>query len=242
MQHLNIDVRAALGLSPEDVAVSLIVPTHNEARGLRRLLPAIPAVVDEVIIVDWASTDDTKDVVSYIRPDAIFVSQTGRGKGAAIKQGLSLAKGQILITCDGDGSMDPLDMLDALNMLLGDAYDFVKGSRCKPGGGSSDFTRWRAFGNNILTWCANQIADMSWTDITYGFNAYHRRVLPMTEGLADGFAFEIQLAARLSRSNLKIGEFTSWESPRVGGESKLNSVRDGLRILRVLWTERQRRD
>lgn len=240
MKHLDIDVRKALGLGPEEIAVSLVVPTHNEARGLRRLLPAIPSVVDEVIIVDWESSDDTRDVVSYIRPDAIFLEQIGRGKGSAIKRGLAQARGQILITCDGDGSMDPLDMLDALNMLLGEGFDFVKGSRCKPGGGSSDFTRWRAFGNNVLTWCANQIADMSWTDITYGFNAYHRHVLPMTEGLADGFAFEIQLAARLSRSDFKIGEFTSWESPRVGGESKLNSVRDGLRILRVLWDERQR--
>ena len=69
MQHLNIDVRAALGLQPADIAVSLVVPTHNEARGLRRLLPAVPSVVDEIIIVDWASTDDTRDVVSYIRPE-----------------------------------------------------------------------------------------------------------------------------------------------------------------------------
>jgi glycosyltransferase involved in cell wall biosynthesis len=240
MEHLRIDVHGALGLKPEEIAVSLIVPTHNEARGLRRLLPAIPSVVDEIIIVDWASTDDSRDVIEYIRPDAIVVEQEGRGKGAAIKQGLALAKGHILVTCDGDGSMDPLDMLDALNMLIGDNFDFVKGSRCKPGGGSSDFTKWRNFGNNVLTWCANQIADMNWTDITYGFNAYHRRVMPVTEGLADGFAFEIQLAARLSRSDFKIGEFTSWESPRVGGESKLNSIRDGLRILRVLIHERNK--
>jgi glycosyltransferase involved in cell wall biosynthesis len=196
--------------------------------------------VDEVIIVDWNSTDDTEDVVRYIRPDAILVQQEGRGKGSAIKQGLALAKGQIIITCDGDGSMDPLDMLDALDMLLNQGFDFVKGSRCQPGGGSADFTKWRAFGNDLLTWCANKLAHMSWTDITYGFNAYHRRVMPMTVDLADGFAFEIQLAARLSQSSFKVGEFVSWESPRVGGESKLNAIRDGVRILRVLWDERHR--
>ena len=137
--------------NPQHFKISVVIPCLNEARGLRRVLPAIPDIVEEVLIVDGGSSDDTIAVAAEILPSAIILRQKGRGKGSALKEGTVCASsGSIVITMDGDGSMDPGDIRVAAEALLAGA-DFVKGSRVLPGGGSSDFTLIRKVGNSALT-------------------------------------------------------------------------------------------
>jgi glycosyltransferase involved in cell wall biosynthesis len=193
-------------------------------------------VISELIIVDGASTDDTCAVACALRPDAIVITQSGRGKGNAIKDGLALARGDIIVTMDADGSMRPEDIPRFIERLL-DGHDFVKGSRELPGAGSDDFTRVRRLGNSGLTWIANRIFGTEYTDLTFGFNAYWRRALRNPECLADGFQFEIQAAVRAGKAGLRTSEVSTYEDARVGGQSKLNAWSDGWAILRLIVGE-----
>ncbi len=226
----------SLGSERQAPQVSLILPALNEADGLRAVLPRIPSIVDNVIVVNGPSTDDTVEVVHKLRPDALLVQQTGRGKGNALKHGLAVADGDIIVTMDADGSMNPEDIVLFVTQLLQGA-DFVKGSRSLPGGGSSDFTRLRRFGNDVLTRIANVIFGASYTDITYGYNAYWRSTIRHLGRLADGFEFEIQAAVRATTVGMRTAEVPAHEPARVGGESKLNPVSDGIAILKVLVAE-----
>src|ERR1035437_10904609 len=79
----------------EEVTVSVIIPTLNEAGNLPYVLNTIPRWVDEIIIVDGRSRDDTERVAKVLRPDVRIVKQTQRGKGAAIRVGFEAAKGDI---------------------------------------------------------------------------------------------------------------------------------------------------
>jgi glycosyltransferase involved in cell wall biosynthesis len=216
--------------------VSLILPALDEAEGLRVVLPRIPDVVDDVIVVNGPSTDDTLEVVRALRPDALVVRQSGRGKGNALKHGLAVADGDIIVTMDADGSMQPEDIALFVRKLL-DGADFVKGSRSLPGGGSSDFTLIRRIGNDGLTRLANAIFGAAYTDITYGFNAYWRSTIRHLGQLADGFEFEIQAAVRATTVGMRTAEVPTHEPARVGGVSKLNPISDGIAILRVLLME-----
>jgi hypothetical protein len=224
---------AARGAKPR---VSLILPALNEADGLSVVLPRIPDIVDDVIVVNGPSRDRTEEVIRSLRPDAIIVQQLGRGKGNAIKHGLAVADGDIIVTMDADGSMNPEDIhafIDALN----DGADFVKGSRILPGGGSSDFTWLRRLGNDGLTRLANVVFGATYTDITYGFNAYWPWTIRHLGRLADGFEFEIQAAIRAVVVGMRTAEVPTLERARVGGVSKLNPFVDGMAILRVLAAE-----
>ena len=122
------------------------MPTLNEGPNLAQFLPRIPLWVDEVLVIDGASTDDTEDVVRRTRPGARFIVDPTPGKGAALKRGFAEATGDIIVTIDGDGSMDPAEIPRFVGALLAGA-DYVKGSRFVQGGGSDDLTTVRRLGN-----------------------------------------------------------------------------------------------
>ena len=223
-------------LRQRGISVSVVIPALNEADGLALILPMIPPLVSELIVVDGGSTDDTVQIIRRMYPSAVRIRQRGRGKGDALKAGLAAATGDIVVTMDADGSMNPDDIIPAVGALL-DGCDFVKGSRALDGAGSGDFSPLHRFGNWALTALSNFVFDAGYTDITYGFNAYWRRVMLNADTLSDGFEFEIQAAIRASRSGLMTAEVPCFESPRAGGASKLSPMRDGWAIARILAVE-----
>src|SRR6266496_2572836 len=90
--------------------VSVVIPTFNEEKNLRFVLPYIPDWVYEVIIVDGHSTDFTREVACAMRSDVRIVEAQERGKGVALCTGFNAAEGDIIVMMDADGSMNPLEM------------------------------------------------------------------------------------------------------------------------------------
>jgi glycosyltransferase involved in cell wall biosynthesis len=217
-------------------SVSLVIPALDEAHGLRVILPRIPPIVGQLIVVDGGSKDATVDVVREMAPHATVIRQAGRGKGDALKCGIAAARGEIIVTMDADGSMNPEDIhLFVAELLSG--MDFVKGSRVLPSAGSADFTRLRHIGNAALTWVGNMVFGSHYTDLTFGFNAYWRPTIEHLGALAEGFEFEIQAALRAASVGMRTSEVPTYEPARVGGASKLNPFTDGLAILRIILSE-----
>ncbi len=219
--------------------VTVIIPTHNEARNLPFVLRELPELVTEVILVDGASTDATIEVAMLLRPDVIVLQQPGRGKGDAMRVGVARSHGEIVVLMDGDGSTDPHEIEFFVAALISGNADYVKGSRYLSGGGSEDFTRVRNVGNWLLNSCANLLYRTHFSDFCYGFNAFWRECIPFIPIECDGFEVEAQLNCRAVRSNLRIIEVPSIERPRRHGTSHLMPLRDGWRILRTILRERQ---
>ena len=87
--------------------ITVLICTRNEAENLPYVLPNIPDIVDEILIVDADSSDETVKVAKELCPSIRVIFQPGKGKGDALKYGFELAKGDIIIALDADGSMDP---------------------------------------------------------------------------------------------------------------------------------------
>ncbi len=220
--------------------LSVIIPTLNEAGNLPYVLNTIPRWVDEIIIVDGRSSDDTARVARVLRPDARIVHQTRKGKGAALRAGLEAAHGDLLVIMDADGSMDGRDIEAFRDALLGGAQ-YVKGSRFAKGGGSTDITRLRRFGDSGICFLIWLFFGARYTDGTYGFKGMWASSLDAIRIDTDGFEVELLIDIRAHRGGLKTAEVPCFETDRIHGRSNLNALSDGLRCLRVILRERLRR-
>ena len=222
---------------PTECSVSLVIPAVNEARNIGWVLQRLPAWIDEVILVDGESSDDTIDVARANRPDLVVLEPPRRGKGAALREGFAAATMDYVVMIDADGSMDPAE-IGRFVQELDAGYDVVKGSRFLNGGGSTDLTLFRSIGNRALLAIFKTMYGGSFTELCYGFFAFRRRSLPAIGLRSDGFEIETEIVVRSVRAGMGVSEVASHESPRLHGESNLHPIRDGLRVLRTLLAVR----
>lgn len=232
--------RPTLGRSPMP-RVSVVIPTLNEERNLRHVLPFVPEWVDEVVIVDGRSTDGTIAEARRLHPDVVIVTDPEPGKGRALMTGFHASTGDILVTLDADGSMDPREIPRYVYALLAGA-DFVKGSRFVHGGATDDMSLIRKIGNRGLTEVVRRAYGGRFSDLCYGYNALWRDVLPYLEGRAPGFEIETHMNIRALSADLAVLEVPSFEAERVNGTSNLRTIRDGFRVLRTIVVEHGRLD
>ena len=217
--------------------VSVVIPTLNEAANLPHVLPFIPSWVDEVLLVDGYSTDQTVAVARALLPDIRVVQQEGRGKGAALRTCFAVATGDIIVMLDADGSTDPREIPAYVGALLAGA-DYAKGSRFAQGGGTEDMTVLRQLGNSFFVLLVRALFGERFTDLCYGYNAFWTRFLPVLDPDVDGFEIETLLNLRALRAQLKIREVPSFEYNRKHGESHLKTWPDGWRVLKTIVRER----
>ena len=220
-------------------SITVVIPTLNEAANLPHVLPLIPDFVDEVVLVDGHSADATVATARAIRPDIRVVLQDRRGKGNALACGFAAASGDIIVMLDADGSTDPNEIPQFVAALL-QGSDFAKGSRYADGGSSTDITPLRSVGNKALALAVNVLFRTRYTDLCYGYNAFWRHCLPYMNVTCDGFEVETLIHVRIARAGLTVTEVGSVEHARLHGESKLNALRDGFRVLSTIVRERVR--
>ncbi|HWC34901.1 MAG TPA: glycosyltransferase family 2 protein [Mycobacteriales bacterium] len=225
--------------------VSVVIPAMNEARNLEHVFARIPNDVYEVILVDGHSVDDTVEVARRLRPDVKVIHQNRRGKGNALACGFAACTGEIIVMLDADGSTDPAEIPEFVASLLAGA-DFAKGSRFAVGGCSHDITPIRRLGNRALNRLVNVLFGSGFTDLCYGYNAFWASCLPafgLSVGEAgeavwgDGFEIETLMNVRIARAGARIAEVPSVESRRLYGETNLNTIKDGWRVLRTIMRE-----
>ena len=235
-----------------DKSVTLVIPAKNELASLPIVLAEIPDYIDEIIIVDGNSVDGTLKYAQEHPRVSKVIQQRSKGKGAALSAGFANATKDLVVIIDADGSMN----LDELSRFLVKFPDcgIVKGSRYLNGGGSSDLTMFRSFGNKVLTRIANNFFHQEWTDLAYGYAAFDRKLLSSLaltnydalgslfshKAYGQGFEIETLMFCRAARRGIKLVEVPAYENDRIAGASNLRAIRDGIRVLITLFVERAR--
>ena len=96
----------------------------------------------------------------------------------------------------------------------------------------------RRLGNRALSVLVNVLFRTRYSDLCYGYNAFWRHCLPHLHVTCSGFEVETLINIRVARAGLSVAEVPSMEHERLFGESNLHAVRDGLRVLRTIFSER----
>jgi glycosyltransferase involved in cell wall biosynthesis/ActR/RegA family two-component response regulator len=225
------------GLSNQ-ISVSVVIPTLNEAKNLDQVLPRLPMqLIDEVILVDGFSTDGTVEIAKKLLPSIKVVYQHVRGKGAALRAGYKASSGQIIVVLDADGSHDPREIPRFIANLI-EGSDIVKGSRFSHGGGTTDMPRYRRIGNDFFTLLVNLLFNGTITDLCYGYHAFWRYCLDVIDlENFNGFEIDAAIYVRAIKARLRLTEVPSFEGYRFHGIGKLKTIPDGFRVLKTILNE-----
>lgn len=208
--------------------ISVVIPCYNEEEGIARVIPSLPKSVDEVIVVDNNSTDDTSKVAKELGAKVIFEER--RGYGAAYKAGLAAVSGDITVTMDGDGTYPVEQIEECIDYLLDNDLDFVSASRF-PLRDPKAMNLSNKVGNAVLTLATLILFMREIKDSQSGMWIFKSTIYPKLMPQSDGMPFseEIKIAA-IRHPDVSFDEYHINYHPRIG-EVKLEKWKDGFRNL-----------
>jgi glycosyltransferase involved in cell wall biosynthesis len=231
------DLESATNKPPrmyKDKRISLVMPCLNEEQGLRQVYRDLPALVDEVIVVDNNSTDQTAAVAREL--GAAVIVEKRRGYGLAYKSGLRRATGDIIVTMDGDGTYPRNFIPVLLDVMFDEGYDFIS---CDRTGHKDKPSNWlRVFGNDVLNFFIFVMFFFKIRDSQSGMWVFKRELLSRMNLTSDTMAFseEIKVEA-FTLKGISAKELPIYYKER-HGVSKLRIWRDGLYNLLFLFKKR----
>jgi glycosyltransferase involved in cell wall biosynthesis len=214
--------------------ISLVMPCLNEEKGIREIFRDLPKFVDEIIVVDNNSTDNTAVIAREL--GATVICEARRGYGIAYKTGLPHATGDIIVTMDGDGTYPRNFIPILLDVMVEEGYDFIS---CDRTGHKDKPSNWlRLFGNDVLNVFIFALFFFKIRDSQSGMWVFKRELLSRMNLTSDTMAFseEIKVEAFTLRG-ARAKELPIYYKER-HGVSKLRIWRDGFYNLFFLFKKR----
>jgi len=228
-------LRRRTPLDPNAALLSVLIPVYNERETIDLIVEQVRAtpIRKEIICVDDHSTDGTQQILETLlaqgKIDQLFRHPENRGKGAAIRQALSMSRGDIVIVQDADLEYDPEDWPVVLQPILDGRADASFGSRFL-GGPHRVLYYWHSVGNHWLTRYSNMLTNLNLTDMETCYKAIRgelaRALLPKLT--ANRFGFEPEITARLAKADARIFEVPISYSGRTYAEGKKIGWKDGI--------------
>lgn len=229
---------------PDDFLLSVVIPVYNERGTVEDLLRQVAGVPirKEIVIVDDASTDGTRDILQSLAQtwDTTNLNQLrtvfhdrNQGKGGALQTGFLKATGDIILVQDADLEYDPSEYPRLLQPIIEGKADVVYGSRFL-----GDFPHrvmyfWHYLGNRFLTTLSNVFTNLNLTDMETCYKVFRREVVQeLAPRLRQKrFGFEPEITARVARRKWRVYEMAVSYAGRSYEEGKKIGWRDGVNAL-----------
>jgi glycosyltransferase involved in cell wall biosynthesis len=224
-----------------DALVSVVIPTFDEERTIEEVIRRVVAVPfrTEILVVDDGSTDRTAAILARVQreiPQLRALPQpVNRGKGAAVRVGISASQGDIVVIQDADLEYDPRDLPRLIEPLLEDVADVVYGTRLRGGELQRAHLFWHYLGNRFLSLLTSVLFDTTISDMEVGYKAFRGDLIRSIRLVSDDFRFEPEVTAKILRvRGVRLYEVPISYYGRTFAEGKKITWRDGIRAVGAL--------
>jgi glycosyltransferase involved in cell wall biosynthesis len=217
-----------------DTRIAILVPCYNEALTIAAIVRDFNACLPhaQVYVFDNNSTDGTAGIARAA--GAIVRNVPEQGKGSVVRRMFADIEADAYVMVDGDDTYDASVAPQLVEQLLRDGLDMVVGNRV-----STEQAAYRPghrFGNAMLTGFVSLIFGRTFTDILSGYRVFSRRYVKSFAAHSAGFEIETELTVHSLELRMPVAEVsTVYKSRPEGSVSKLNTYRDGVRILMTIF-------
>lgn len=217
----------------EDLDIAVMIPCFNEAATIANVVKnfEIALPMARIYVYDNNSTDNTAGIAR--EAGAIVRREPLQGKGQVVRRMFADIEADIYLMVDGDGTYDAAAAPRMVSRLIETGADMIVGARI-----TEEKAAYRAghrFGNAMLTGTVSKIFGERTTDMLSGYRAFSRRFAKSYPALASGFETETELTVHALELDMVTAEIqTTYSARPEGSTSKLNTIRDGMRILSTI--------
>lgn len=216
--------------------IAALIPCYNEAQSIGKVVSDFNAVLPEAVVYvyDNNSTDGTAHIAA--EAGAVVRHEPRQGKGNVVRRMFREIDADAYLMVDGDGTYPADAAMTLLQPILDGSADMVIGDRLSTTYFSENKRPLHNSGNKLVRSLINRLWNVNIHDIMTGYRAFSRRYVKLFPVMSEGFEIETEMTIHALDKRFSIEEKPIAYSDRKEGASKLNTVKDGFKILRIIFS------
>ena len=221
------------GIEPSLLRIAVLVPCYNEEAAIAKVVGDFRAALPTATIYVYDNNSVDQTVAVATAAGAIVGHEPFQGKGNVVRRMFSDVDADVYVMVDGDDTYDAFRAPELIEALLTDQLDMVNGARVTRE--QAAYRLGHRFGNRLLTGLVAAVFGRQFNDMLSGYRVFSRRFVKSFPSLSSGFEIETELTIHALELRMKVREIpTDYRARPEGSQSKLNTIRDGVRILRYI--------
>jgi glycosyltransferase involved in cell wall biosynthesis len=217
-------------MSATTARIAVLIPCYNEAAAIGQTVRDFRAALPTAVVYVYDNNSSDQTAARAREAGAIVRNEPRQGKGNVVRRMFADIEADVYVMADGDDTYDASAAPMLVKTLIEQGYDVVSGRRVATG--QAAYRAGHVLGNKLLTGLTAMMFRVKLLDMLSGYRIMSRRFVKSFPFTAEGFGIETELTVHGVRLLMPMVEIdTRYKERPVGSTSKLNTYRDGLRIL-----------